>query len=738
MPLKVIRRPYQDCAYRWALSTSGISTGEGDCSESQCLVLNGDFELDFSACASKGDKLVWSGECEVGNGGSSPCGDYSIEVAGVSGFDCASTYNGTFLMRSRLEDVFDDHGCVWSSQHNGPIVECADISCDCIDHPDGVPWEFYQTAGVPRMLAMNLGLCTAAGSYLDSKPAIYSRPGGRLPDPPPATITFTLDTVNCGTGWPATITATLLSGDDKTGPETNDRIRSKWHLDYDINAQLWTLRSFNRIDYPVYTLSDASPCDGETKTLTLADKGSSADGCGVAPAEMTITRVCPPDRVGKSALLEDRKPNGATGKRKRQCGCDCLDEVDDRRQCATKCGGGTTGGCDECTCASEITWTVTLPDVIVPGHGLEPIPAGTYELTHDYFCTWKHIGHDSGNQFTLHFTISGGVPSFLIQASDSGLCCYSVATIVGDGPVSCDGSAIVVDSASQTHVDSTGVPSTLTLSPSSSCPDTSGSGPYNTAEGCENYPDEPGTACLYPEAINCCANTAGKDVPCAYTVEFECDLFFDIEDVRHKIAAKQVTLRRECYFEDPCLFVAPGPESSTGGSPVMDTDGFPGAQPVCSSCADLCLTGCTWSAYTVAACPPASGCDCGLALCYGTTPLTAHVGTIAGLTQTTIQLDQALPLDVIPACRTYVSFIGGIENRDVFGLNYAMFADLQLSERCLSLSLQYFDNSVSATTFEYATYTASVPDPIVCPDSIVFTKTSGGSVFPNTVEITNP
>jgi hypothetical protein len=261
-----------------------------------------------------------------------------------------------------------------------------------------------------------------------------------------------------------TITITVPAG--STGPETNDRIRSKWNVEYDINAQLWTLRSFNRIDYPIYTLSDASPCDGETKTLLLADKGDAADGCGVAPAEMTITRVCPPDRVGKSALLEDRKPNGATGKRKRQCGCDCLDEVDDRRQCATKCASAATEGC--------------------------------------------------GN----------------------------------------------IDPA----------------------------------------PDD--ITCRYPEAINCCENTAGKDVPCAYTVEFECDLFFDDgESVRHKIAAKQVVLRRECYFEDPCLFVAPGPESSTGGSPVMDVDGFPGAQPVCASCADPCLTGCTWGAYAVADCP---------------------------------------------------------------------------------------------------------------------------------------
>ena len=744
MPLKITRRPFTSCPYLWELEVAGISVGEGECSEAQCEELNGTHLLTYRPCASKGQKLVWETDCEP-SCGSTPrtCGEsrYTLTVSGVTGPGDITLVNGTFTLSAELPlrprchtEAVIGNVCVYRSAEQM-------TSCDGTVGPVwylgqqlsrfGDPGGWYLIAGI----GAGIGGISGGGS----QDTIYILVSGErcfLGD-----LSFDFGSTGCvsSTGWPATITLTDNGGDDcVTGPENGDATRGKFRLEYDIPTETFTLHSFERVLYPKYTLSDASPCDGDTKTLLLADKGDAADGCGVAPAEMTITRVCPPDRVGKSALLEDRKPNGATGKRKRQCGCDCLDEVDDRRQCATKCGGGTTGGCDECTCASEITWTVTLPDVIVPGHGLEPIPAGTYELTHDYFCTWKHIGHDSGNQFTLHFTISGGVPSFLIQASDSGLCCYSVATIVGDGPVSCDGSAIVVDSASQTHVDSTGVPSTLTLSPSSSCPDTSGSGPYNTAEGCENYPDEPGTACLYPEAINCCANTAGKDVPCAYTVEFECDLFFDIEDVRHKIAAKQVTLRRECYFEDPCLFVAPGPESSTGGSPVMDTDGFPGAQPVCSSCADLCLTGCTWSAYTVAACPPASGCDCGLALCYGTTPLTAHVGTIAGLTQTTIQLDQALPLDVIPACRTYVSFIGGIENRDVFGLNYAMFADLQLSERCLSLSLQYFDNSVSATTFQYATYTASVPDPIVCPDSIVFTKTSGGSVFPNTVEITNP
>ena len=263
------------------------------------------------------------------------------------------------------------------------------------------------------------------------------------------------------------VAVTYAGEGDGTGPDKNDRIRSKWHLEYDIAETLWTMRSFARIDYPIYTLLDSSPCDGETKTLLLADKGDSADGCGVAPAEVTITRVCPPDRVGKSALLEDRKPNGATGKRKRQCGCDCLDEVDDRRhECATKCASAATEGCEN----------------------INPAPD---DIT-----------------------------------------------------------------------------------------------------------------CRFPEAINCCEHTAGKDVPCAYTVEFECDIFYETEDIpRTGIAAKQVVLRRECYFEDPCRFVAVGAESSTGGSPVMDVSGAPGAQPECASCVDDCLTGCTWDAWTVAACP---------------------------------------------------------------------------------------------------------------------------------------
>jgi len=605
--LKITRRPFTSCPYLWELEVAGISVGEGDCSETQCEELNGTHLLTYRQCASKGQKLIWETDCEA-SCGSTPrtCGEsrYSLTVSEVTGPGDISLVNGTFLLSAELP--------LRPRCHTEPVIgnACVYRSAETMTSCDGtVGPVWYLGQQLPRFgepggwyLIAGIGAGIGGISGSGSLDTIYILSSGErcfLGD-----LSFDFGSTGCvgSTGWPATITLTDSGGDDCiTGPETGDTTRGKFRLEYDIPTAEFTLHSFERVLYPKWTLSDSDPCTGFTKTLLLADKGSAADGCGVAPSEVTITRVCPPDRVGKSALLEDRKPNGATGKTKRQCGCDCQDEVDDRRSCATKCTSTEDEGC----------------------------------------------------------------------------------------------------------------------------------GNINPA------PDD--ITCRYPEAINCCENTAGKDVPCAYVVEFECDLFFDIESVRHKIAAKQVTLRRKCYFEDGCEFVAAGPESATGGSPVMDTDGFPGAQPVCSSCADLCLTGCTWDAWTVAACPPpAGGCDCGLALCYDTTPLTANVGTIAGLTQTTIQLDAALPYDVLPRCRTYVSFIGTIENRDVFGLNYALSADLQLSERCLSLNLQYFDNSVSSTTFEYATYTATVPEPIVCPDSIIFTKTSGGSVFPNTVEITNP
>jgi hypothetical protein len=528
--LKVIRRPYTACAYRWALSTSGINTGEGDCSEAQCAELNGDFELDFSACASRHGKLVWAGDCETGDGSTPDCKcpkcqycKQSPPIAStiVSGLD-ADGFSITCYTQSQPGDTeFREYCPVGAPREKYiSIAKCVDRKgvektfCSTVHDADGFLGSFesgfrscndceggclecgtyqFEITGVSGCVGeYNLtyiidgesfteGTCqwgesafapgavyavmdSLSGTLLISngtETTTYSVPGviGISPSSGPiGAVTGTLSSAGCGTGWPTTITIELYSVDGRPpSHDVHDRIRSKWHLEYDIEATLWTLRSFNRIDYPIYTLSDPDPCSGTSKTLSLNDKGDAADGCGVAPAEMTITRVCPPDRVGNSALLEDRKPSGATGKRKRQCGCDCLDEVDDRRfDCATKCADETTEGCEN----------------------IDPAPD---DIT-----------------------------------------------------------------------------------------------------------------CRFPEAINCCENTAGKDVPCAYTVEFECDIRYGGSGYGSiALAAAQVVLRRQCYFEDGCTFVAAGAEE----------DGYPGAQPECASCADDCLTGCTWDAWTVAECP---------------------------------------------------------------------------------------------------------------------------------------
>jgi hypothetical protein len=605
--LKITRRPYTACAYRWALSTSGISVGEGDCSDEQCEELNGDFELDFSACASKAGKLVWAGDCEGDSDLAGDCGGrYRLDVSGVSGFDCAATYNGSFTMQAVSPKVACTH-CLYATKRRSSGEDLLLFGCDCealgneplIEYgfvgggytlPGALFWFFADDAeSCINFFGNHSGTIYANATGFP----IYNKTSGIVPSAAIGdTVVFTRGTDSaCGHTWPDTITATCLATGvvpSDTGPDKNDRIRSKWHLSYDIEAQLWTLRSFNRIDYPIYTLSDSDPCTGDTKTLLLADKGDAADGCGVAPSEVTITRVCPPDRVGKSALLEDRKPNGATGKTKRQCGCDCQDEVDDRRSCATKCTSTEDEGC--------------------------------------------------GN----------------------------------------------IDPA----------------------------------------PDD--ITCRYPEAINCCDNTAGKDVPCAYTAEFECDIFFDIESVRHKIAAKQVVMRRKCYFEDGCEFVAAGPESSTGGSPVMDVDGYPGAQPVCASCEDLCLTGCTWDAWTVADCPVVV--SCGLTYCGPldefTIEIPSHTGnpcdgggtSVPAITITLTYDSTSLGGALFRGTGTLATGAGDIEARVL----------MYLSANCTDLSVYiggaFPCDPVAGTGWDYYDKTPSILSE--CPTTIVFRYTS--------------
>jgi len=507
MPLRVTRRPYTDCPYSWAISVSGISTGEGVVSEESCTGLNGDFTLDFSPCASKGGSLVWSGEC-IGpsDGGSSPCNvcetvlannlpwtppsvEYSDPNATVewsSGFSGVLQWSAVFYDR--------DGVCEWSDFKRG-VITTTTPDLVSFPPPDTLPISgerryWYETSpGVFQTVILVRATLRRIGVD-DPRIDIYSLLHDRG-DPDPFSLTIFSDSVyrssSCDSpavfdesvsestylsqidiSGAVSVTYSAAGAGAGTGPETGDRIRSRWHLSYNIAETLWTLRSLERIDYPTYTLVDSDPCIGETKTLALADRGTLSDGCGDAPIEVTITRECPPDREANSGLLKDRRINSQTGKKKRHCSeCDCQDEVDDKRYtCGTKCTDNTTAGC-------------------------------------------------------------------------------------------------------------------------------------------ESYTEEE-APCLYPKTTACCDYCDGMDQPCAYIAEFECDIRNPdaIMSGYTVIAARQVTLRQECPFDNTCEWVAVGPSPNS-------EDGGVGAQPVCATCSGTCPeTGCTWQSWAVGPCPDDGGVGC--------------------------------------------------------------------------------------------------------------------------------
>jgi len=488
MPLKIGRRPYTDCPYRWSLTVDGVSGGAGIVSEAQCTDLNGDFSLDFAPCSSKGGKLVWVGECEDPLGDVRRCvdcpNDIEVDVPSLTDGheqNCDGTPDGTGIINSIPATTLVFRRIYGNCDRL--IARASFGECDtCGYFPPGTRYELDGTIfqgndtvypvlpciGSPRpqyIMELFWGQCAAGVVGGGTSPVVGYSAYYYSDDLDCDSKTFTKICQTAGDArsdaddvvWPDVIVTRGSSGTGSaSGPEIHDRIRSKWHLSYNIADELWTLRSFNRIDHPIYTLSDSSPCVGETKTLVLSDRGMLADGCGVAPAEVTITRECPPDREANSGLLEDRRINGQTGKLKRHCAaCDCQDEVNDPRyDCGTKCTDTST-------------------------------------------------------------------------------------------------------------------------------------------PGCEDYTDEE-APCLYPKTTVCCDYCEGMDQPCAYIAEFECDI--------PDIAARQVTLRQECPFDNTCEWIAVGPSGNAA-------DGGVGAQPVCATCSGTCPeTGCTWQSWSAGPCPADNGC----------------------------------------------------------------------------------------------------------------------------------
>jgi len=128
------------------------------------------------------------------------------------------------------------------------------------------------------------------------------------------------------------------------GPDDGDRGNATWTLEYDIEEELWTLHSFDRIENPIYTLVDADPCVGLTKILTRVE-GSGDNGCEVSPNTVTITRGCPEDLSYRPRDARIRTQCARTIQRK---GCDCQNmPIDERWRSVEKCGSILTAGCED-------------------------------------------------------------------------------------------------------------------------------------------------------------------------------------------------------------------------------------------------------------------------------------------------------------------------------------------------------------------------------------------------------
>ncbi len=340
MPLRVTRRPYTTCPFRYSLTVAGVSTSEGDVSDAQCADLNGTFDLDFKSCISRGRTLVWETECEPSSGNCPTCNvTFSVAlpeitmtcpVLGVVTYP-THTYRPSFLASRNLCD------CDYLDSVQGPF-DCTGVFCKGyvgITVGCGVPSQLRITLNEPNNGGIGAIYYSRAGSTC-ANPGTFDYGFTVVPDIQPP-----CDSEPVG-GWPATLDVASVGGGGATGPETNDRTRGKYRVEYDTIDEEWTLHSFERVAHPRWTLIDADPCDGNEKILTLEPAGNVANGCFVAPATVTITRACAPERAAR-----EHKRSTITGQLKRPCGCACDDEVDDRRHtCQAKCEDITTAGCE--------------------------------------------------------------------------------------------------------------------------------------------------------------------------------------------------------------------------------------------------------------------------------------------------------------------------------------------------------------------------------------------------------
>jgi len=363
---QIQRRPYNECSWGWSLTVDGIDNGQGKVFTELCLAMNGSFMLLHRPCSSNAEILVWTADCEIPGylkeRDVKECGRWTIYVEGVSGFDCAYSYNGPHTFRLIPPAIFSDPNVVQPAACDVCAYEATSRFVDTgefeplVDYVDGAPvcvpqqfmseqvghwlpdnswymkgvWSFYgdraEACGSthPYELRMHEG----TGPW-----PVYERDHVELPRALGAQVIFRRTQAGSFGSWPATITMTRVG--EYIPPEVefvetpNERTRTRWFLEYAIESKTWTLSTLQAIKNVVYQLYDDEPCEGNEKILSAVASLSDTeeDICASLPSQVRIRRLCPPDRYNEPI----RRQNKRTGVLARQCGCDCQDYPIDYR-----------------------------------------------------------------------------------------------------------------------------------------------------------------------------------------------------------------------------------------------------------------------------------------------------------------------------------------------------------------------------------------------------------------------
>lgn len=557
MPIRVTRRPYTDCPFRWTLSVAGVSGGEGKVSDQQCLDLNGDFDLEFKACASQGNLLIWESGCVVGGDG-----DYNCDCP-----DCAEVgprfteIDYSTLVTSKDADGVDI--VAWNQTLPGnrwPYVDAwrTILKCQWSDGREKTfcsathnASEFVEQfeSGIIRKCSKCEGGCTECGAYKIKLNIGFAS----IADHNIGEINSTL----VGDHEWAIVNGSLQKVSGCLWQ--NSLFASEFQYFPGMYIGVFSSDSILRFTYLWYT-DPNDPGTGQSFTVQY--------GCGGCLAGYTPTSGGP-DFVTWTRLTDTTS--------------------------------GVYGNWPETFVMnrfSEASGNTPLD----PNDGIKAKWRLTYDIDDSYWTlrSFNMIGYPTYGLSDANPCIGNTKTLFRVsppeEAGDGCNQSPEEVTITRACPPERSARQRKQDKRTGkrfrkcSSCDCQDEPEDARFTCQDKCESTSD-------EGCETYSEDQ-IECKFPKSSDCCDYCDEDKAPCAYEAMFECD----IEHEGVSIAAKVVTLRHKCYFEEgaECDWVAVGPSPNPEDGPV-------GKQPVCASCEDSCLSGCSWSAWSAAECPGGPG-----------------------------------------------------------------------------------------------------------------------------------